>query len=139
MGVAPIFLYNLTVDDVVAILILNRIPPSWVAHGYSYSAQYIHKCIWANSMDSAFFQEVDAECLRCLQAFGVPDVIPEWVAHTFIHRCSLHLAPDRGGAEGHPKSLQEPLERGLAVIERRPIHSPGDRTLTSLPYLDTSG
>jgi len=63
MDVASIFLHNLTVDDVVAILILNRIPPSWVVHGYPYSAQYIRKCIWANSMDSTFFQEVDVEHL----------------------------------------------------------------------------
>jgi len=62
-----------------------------------------------------------------------------WVAYTFIYRHSSHLAPDRGGAEGHSKSLQEPLEQGLAVIGRRPIHSPGYRTLVNLPYLDTSG
>ena len=63
---APVFLRNLTLDNVVAVLILNGIPPSWVAHGYPYGVQYICERMRENSMESESFREVDAERLRRL-------------------------------------------------------------------------
>ena len=56
----------------------GSIPPSWVAHGYPYDAQYIRERMRANFMESESFREVDAERLRRLQEFGIPPAIPEW-------------------------------------------------------------
>jgi len=78
LDVAPVFLHNLTLDNIVAILILNGILPSWVAHGYPYGAQYIRERMRANSIESESFCEVDAERLRHLREFGIPPTIPEW-------------------------------------------------------------
>lgn len=78
LDVAPSFLQNLSVNDILAVMIQNRIPPEWMAHRYIYGAQYIHKHIVVNSMEHEFFLNIDAECIQSINGHGIPPTIPEW-------------------------------------------------------------
>jgi hypothetical protein len=69
---------NVTVDDVTTVMILNGIPPSWVAHGYLFGAQYIRDHTTAGSMNAPQYVDIDEDRMRRIREGGLPLAIPEW-------------------------------------------------------------
>jgi len=68
---------NTTLQDVIDVLIDNRIPPAWVDHGYTYGLNFINFNI-ANPTYRELLDTIDNECHARLRAYGTPPAIPEW-------------------------------------------------------------
>ena len=64
-------------QDVIDVLIDNRIPPTWIDHGYTYGLNFINYNI-ANPTYRELFDTVDNERHARLRAYGEPPAIPEW-------------------------------------------------------------
>jgi len=60
---------NTTVQDVINILIDNRIPPMWIDHGYTYGLNFINYNI-ANPMYRELLDAVDNEHHVRLREYG---------------------------------------------------------------------
>jgi hypothetical protein len=68
---------NTTMQDVIDVLIDNRIPPVWIDHGYTYGLNFINFNI-ANPTYRELLNMVDNECHARLRVYGAPPAIPEW-------------------------------------------------------------
>jgi hypothetical protein len=64
-------------QDVIDVLLDNRIPPAWIDHGYVYGLNFINFNI-ANPMYRELLDTMDNERHARLRAYGVPPAIPEW-------------------------------------------------------------
>jgi hypothetical protein len=68
---------NTTMQDVIDVLLDNRIPPVWIDHGYVYGLNFINFNI-ANPTYRELLDTMDNERHARLRAYGVPPAIPEW-------------------------------------------------------------
>jgi len=64
-------------QDIIDVLIDNRIPPTWIDHGYIYGLNYINFNI-ANPMYRELLDTIDNEHHARLMAYGTPPAILEW-------------------------------------------------------------
>ena len=69
---------NLGLEDVITVLLDNRIPPSWMDHSYLYGLTYLNAHYSGNGPHRALFDEIDNERLARLQLYGTPPPIAEW-------------------------------------------------------------
>ncbi|RDB19215.1 hypothetical protein Hypma_013741 [Hypsizygus marmoreus] len=69
---------NLTVREVTAVLIANRVPVEWIDHAYTFGVAYLNYHYFPQNAHAEFFDSVDDECLRRLRHFGVPPAISNW-------------------------------------------------------------
>jgi len=68
---------NMNLQTIIDHFVYNRIPPSWVDHGYTYGINYINYQ-YSGSPYVTFFDEMDNKRLAQVRAYGVPPAIPEW-------------------------------------------------------------
>ena len=69
---------NMTMDDVIQVLMDNHIPVPWIDHSYAFSLHYLdhhHDC---QSPFYGLFNNIDNDRLAHLDTFGVPPIIPKW-------------------------------------------------------------
>ncbi len=64
-------------QDVIDILIDNRIPPEWVDHGYPYRLAYLNHLITARFQHDDL-RLIDNERIARLANFGTPAGILQW-------------------------------------------------------------
>ncbi|KAG6873252.1 hypothetical protein C0992_008927 [Termitomyces sp. T32_za158] len=69
---------NFSDDDVLCVLIHNRIPPDWVDHAYTYGVVYLEQQFHQPTMSLDVFRDVDDERLQRLSVYGTPPAIPHW-------------------------------------------------------------
>jgi len=68
---------NMTIQDVIHVLIDNRISPSWIDHGYTYGLNYLNYN-FDNSTYRELFDTIDNERITRVRAYGIPPAIAEW-------------------------------------------------------------
>ena len=69
---------NLGLEDVINILLDNRILPSWMDHSYLYGLIYLNAHYTRNGPHQALFDKIDNERLAHLQLHSIPPPIVEW-------------------------------------------------------------
>ena len=69
---------NMTMDDVIQVLMDNHIPVPWIDHSYAFSLHYLDHHHDGCNPFHGLFDDVDDNRLTCLDAFRVPPIIPEW-------------------------------------------------------------
>ncbi|KAG6893898.1 hypothetical protein C0992_008248 [Termitomyces sp. T32_za158] len=69
---------NFSDDDVLCVLIHNRIPPDWVDHAYTYGVVYLEQQFHQPTMSLDVFRDVDDERLQRLSVYRAPPAIPHW-------------------------------------------------------------
>ncbi|KAG6894079.1 hypothetical protein C0992_007588 [Termitomyces sp. T32_za158] len=69
---------NFSDDDVLCVLIHNRIPPDWVDHAYTYGVVYLEQQFHQPMMSLDIFRDVNDERLQRLSVYGTPYTIPHW-------------------------------------------------------------
>jgi len=69
---------NLGLQDVIDVLIDNRIPPEWVDHSYPFRLAYLEAHHSGNPLYQAMLDETDNERLTWLQRYGIPPAITAW-------------------------------------------------------------
>ena len=74
----PMRYHNLTQQDVINVLLDNRIPPEWIDHAYMYGVNLINAHYTGGTMARALLEEVDHERLARIRAYGVPPPIEAW-------------------------------------------------------------
>ena len=68
---------NTTIQDIIDILIDNRIPPTWIDHGYTYGLNFINFNI-SNPSYCELLDTIDNERHARMRAYGTPPAILEW-------------------------------------------------------------
>ncbi|KAF8876642.1 hypothetical protein BD779DRAFT_1677675 [Infundibulicybe gibba] len=68
---------NITQDDIIRLLIENRIPPAWIDHAYTFGIYYLDHQIW-NTLNKEAYIEADDERLCHLAEHGLPPPIRAW-------------------------------------------------------------
>ncbi|KAF8873435.1 hypothetical protein BD779DRAFT_1477018 [Infundibulicybe gibba] len=68
---------NITQDDIIRLLIENRIPPAWIDHAYTFGIYYLDHQIW-NALNKEAYIEADDERLRRLAEHGLLPPIRAW-------------------------------------------------------------
>ena len=69
---------NLGLQDVITVLLDNRIPPSWVDHSYLFGLTYLNAHYSGNGPHQALYDEIDNERLARLHIYGTPPPITNW-------------------------------------------------------------
>jgi len=69
---------NMTMEDVTATLIYNRIPVEWIDHAYMYGLHFMSQHYAGSTLDDDLLAEYDDERLHRLDLHGVPPAIVEW-------------------------------------------------------------
>ncbi|KAG6876501.1 hypothetical protein C0992_012752 [Termitomyces sp. T32_za158] len=70
--------HNFSDEDVLRILLYNRIPLEWVDHAYAYCVVYLKQQFHQPIMSLDIFCEIDNEHLKHLKLYGTPLAIPRW-------------------------------------------------------------
>ncbi|KAH9480930.1 hypothetical protein JR316_0007533 [Psilocybe cubensis] len=121
---------NLTVDDVINVLLENGIPPEWVDHAYNFGYQYMNQKYHATAMDDDLWAEADTEQLRRIMEFGEPKGIPEWSGWRYpseddrirvklIMECEAAMKPPIISLR-HTAWLQAGMEPTALYLKERP-------------------
>jgi len=66
---------NLGLQDVITVLLDNRIPPSWVDHSHLFGLTYLNAHYSGNGPHQALYDEIDNERLARLHIYGTPPSI----------------------------------------------------------------
>ena len=69
---------NLGMQDIINVLLDNRIPPEWMDHAYAFGLAYLEAHHSGHPIHRALFDEIDNERLARIQAHGVPNPIVAW-------------------------------------------------------------
>jgi hypothetical protein len=69
---------NMTIEDIIQVLIHNCIPTDWVDHAYLYGLQFLDQHYHGSALDRALLDEQDNERLHRLDQYGAPPAIPAW-------------------------------------------------------------
>lgn len=69
---------NMTEEDVIQVLIKNRIPVEWVDHAYPYGVQYIRHHLMTNGEHRQLMTEINAQRAVRLNDHGEPGEIEAW-------------------------------------------------------------
>lgn len=106
---------NTTMQDVIDVLIDNRIPPSWIDHGYTHGLNFINHNI-TNPTYRGLFDTIDNERHARLRAYGTPPAIHGWDGWRYPSNqdiARLHTIID-----GENRAVDEDFrnERGWAVV-----------------------
>jgi hypothetical protein len=121
---------NISIDDVIRSLIVNRIPPAWVDHAYLYGLHSMAHSYTGSAIHEDIYREHDGERLRRLREFGIPRAISAWDGWRFPTRDDYYrilLLTRQEEDHGHAEWLSD--GRWLLVGE-----SPFFTHLTDGPY-----
>jgi len=69
---------NLTQQDIINVLLDNRIPPEWVDHAYMYGVNLINAHYTRGTMSRVLLEGIDHERLARIRAYGIPPPIEAW-------------------------------------------------------------
>jgi hypothetical protein len=69
---------NMTMDNVIQVLMNNCIPVPWINHSYVFSLHYLDHHHDGCSPFHGLFNNIDDDHLAHLNTFRVPPIIPEW-------------------------------------------------------------
>jgi len=69
---------NMTMEDVIATLIYNRIPVEWIDHAYLYGLHFMSQRYAGSTLDDDLLAEYDDERLHRIDLYGVPSAITAW-------------------------------------------------------------
>ena len=69
---------NISQQDVINVLLDNRIPPEWIAHAYPYGFIFLNSHYAGSSIHQGLLDAIDHERLARLHMFGTPNPIPSW-------------------------------------------------------------
>ncbi|KAG6867299.1 hypothetical protein C0995_005200, partial [Termitomyces sp. Mi166 len=69
---------NFSDNDVLCILLYNRILLDWVDHAYTYGMVYLEQQFHSPTMSMDIFCEIDDERLQHLSHYGTSSAIPQW-------------------------------------------------------------
>ncbi|PPQ84565.1 hypothetical protein CVT24_006596 [Panaeolus cyanescens] len=72
------YVANMHRDDVMQLLIENRIPPEWIDHAYAFGVHYLNQRFNGSPIDEDLLASADNERLSRLDVFGEPAAIDEW-------------------------------------------------------------
>lgn len=78
MRIDPTHAGNMNLDDVVDVLIQNRIPVEWMNQAYAYGFHALNQQYGGGQVDDALLADLDSERLHRLDAYGPPILTPEW-------------------------------------------------------------
>ena len=106
---------NTTMQDVIDVLIDNRIPPSWIDHGYTYGLNFINYNI-ANPTYRELIDTVDNERHARLRAYGIPPAIPEWDGWRYPSEQDIARLHDIFDGEKQPTGEDFRNARGWATV-----------------------
>ena len=76
--IAPAHVNNIAIDDVIQVLLDNRIPAEWVDHAYDHGVMALNGFYDGSPVNHALYDEVDNERLARLHRFGVPPAMAGW-------------------------------------------------------------
>jgi hypothetical protein len=69
---------NLTFQDVINVLIDNRIPPAWIDHSYPYGVIALNNYYTGAPLVQGALDSIDNERIARLHLYGEPPAIPAW-------------------------------------------------------------
>jgi hypothetical protein len=69
---------NLTSQDVINVLLDNRVPPEWVDHSYTHDVLMMYSLYSGSPMQRGLLDDIDNEQLAQLHIYGEPPAIPSW-------------------------------------------------------------
>ncbi|PPQ91343.1 hypothetical protein CVT25_003734 [Psilocybe cyanescens] len=128
--IPPSHARNLSIDNIINVLLINGIPPEWVDHAYNFGYQYMNQKYSGSNIDDALLADMDDERLRRLDKFGKPPSIPAWGGWRYAtddDRMRLMLLMEREEAMPKPHfSLRHPAWRlaGQQLTSRYLNHRP---------------
>ena len=69
---------NISQQDVINVLLDNRIPPEWIDHAYPYGFLFLNAHYSGSMMHRELIDALDNERIARMRAFGMPPPIPQW-------------------------------------------------------------
>ncbi len=69
---------NVSLQDVINVLLDNRIPPSWIDHAYPYGFIFMDAHHTGSPAHREMIDPIDHERLERVRAYGLPPTIPSW-------------------------------------------------------------
>ena len=69
---------NYGIQDIMDVLIDNRVPIEWVDHAYPYGVIYLNAHYGGSGLAASSLDAIDDERLARLERYGSPAAIPEW-------------------------------------------------------------
>ncbi|KAG6822421.1 hypothetical protein H0H92_013943, partial [Tricholoma furcatifolium] len=69
---------NLSAADILRLLFVNRIPPTWVDHAYTFGVVYLSYHFTASALTREAMLETDNDRHERLQRLGLPQAITAW-------------------------------------------------------------
>jgi hypothetical protein len=106
---------NTTMQDIIDVLLDNRIPPAWIDHGYVYGLNFINFNI-ANPTYRELLDTMDNERHARLRAYGVPPAIPEWDGWRYPSNADIARLYNILDGEGQTAGNDFRNLRGWAVV-----------------------
>ena len=72
---------NLGIQDIINVLLDNRIPSHWIDHAYPYGLAFIDTHYVGSGLNQALFDDIDNERLAHICTHTAPPAIPEYGWH----------------------------------------------------------